>query len=97
MSRVADDFAAIAQRLKEIQAEVAKEREAAEARRNTNGEAQPELANSARRHERLRLTQAQWRANTGNCRHNASAPRSPAITVSAPSWGATKTQEFGGK
>jgi septal ring factor EnvC (AmiA/AmiB activator) len=42
MSRVADDFAAIAQRLKEIQAEVAKEREAAEARRNTNGEAQPD-------------------------------------------------------
>ena len=54
MSRVADDFAAIAQRLKEIQAEVAKE---AEARRNTDDEAQPELANSARRHERLRLTQ----------------------------------------
>ncbi len=38
MSRVADDFAAIAQRLKEIQAEVAKE---AEARRNTDDEAQP--------------------------------------------------------
>jgi len=39
MSRVADDFAAIAQRLKEIQAEVAKE---AEARRNTDDEAQPD-------------------------------------------------------
>jgi hypothetical protein len=41
MSRVADDFAAIAERLKEIQAEVAKER-AAEARRNTDDEAQPD-------------------------------------------------------
>ena len=41
MSRVADEFAAIAQRLKEIEAEVAKER-AAEARRNANDEAQPE-------------------------------------------------------
>jgi len=39
MSRVADDFAAIAQRLKEIQAEVVKE---AEARRNTDDEAQPD-------------------------------------------------------
>jgi hypothetical protein len=38
MSRVADDFAAIAQRLKEIQAEVAKER--AEAQRSTDDEAQ---------------------------------------------------------
>jgi hypothetical protein len=41
MSRVADDFAAIAQRLKEIQAEVAKER-VAETRRNTDDEAQPD-------------------------------------------------------
>ena len=39
MSRVADDFAAIAQRLKEIQAEVAKE---AEARRSADDEAQPD-------------------------------------------------------
>ena len=42
------------------------------------------------------LTGLQWRARTGNCMHNASAPPSPAIIVSAPSPGATKTQEFGG-
>ena len=39
----------------------------------------------------------QWRARTGNCRHSASAPPSPAIIASAPSSGATNTQEFGGR
>jgi hypothetical protein len=44
MPRVADDFAAIAQRLKEIQAEVAKERvaETWRTRRSTDDEAQPD-------------------------------------------------------
>lgn len=42
MYPVADDFAAIAQRLKEIQAEVAEERAAADARIQTAGEPQPE-------------------------------------------------------
>jgi hypothetical protein len=42
MYPVADDFAAIAQRLKEIQAEVAEERAAADARIQTEGELGPE-------------------------------------------------------
>jgi hypothetical protein len=41
MYPVADDFAAIAQRLKEIQAEVAEERAAADARIQTEDEPQP--------------------------------------------------------
>ncbi|HME25553.1 MAG TPA: hypothetical protein VKI44_30175 [Acetobacteraceae bacterium] len=45
MSPVADDFAAIAKRLKEIQAEVASERAAAEARRHCGDERQPESHN----------------------------------------------------
>jgi hypothetical protein len=42
MFPVADDFAAIAQRLKEIQAEVAKERAAAEARHQPDDAPQPD-------------------------------------------------------
>jgi hypothetical protein len=41
MYPVADDFAAIAQRLKEIQAEVAEERAAVDARTQTEDERQP--------------------------------------------------------
>jgi hypothetical protein len=41
MFSVVDDFAAIARRLKEIEAEVAKERAAAEAQRRPDDEAQP--------------------------------------------------------
>jgi hypothetical protein len=42
MYPVADDFAAIAQRLKEIQAEVAEERAVVDARTQTEDERQPE-------------------------------------------------------
>ncbi len=42
MFPVADDFAAIAQRLKEIEAEVAEERAAADARREAEDQRQPE-------------------------------------------------------
>ena len=41
MFPVADDFAAIARRLKEIQAEVARERTAADSRRQAEDEPQP--------------------------------------------------------
>lgn len=40
---VADDFAAIAKRLKEIEAEVAKERAETESRRKVGNQSQPDL------------------------------------------------------